>query len=182
MYDHNMAISDRTSVVLAEVCAELKPKVSIDLGTGTGRSLVVMATQALAGGVIWSVDNDPQFLKQARGIVAQVQHQAEIHFVHAPLKNGWYDISALAAIKGPVNLLFVDGPVGAVGRALALPTFLARLAPGAHVYLDDFNRAGEQNWFEGWKALLKESGFRFEERRIPTERGLGALIIGGKGA
>ena len=176
-FDQRMAISDRTAEALAKICQEVRPRTAVDLGTGTGRSMAVMAEHAPKGGVIWTVDNDPQFIAQARGILKTIQHRAEVHFIHARIQNNWYSVEALTQVKGPVDLLFVDGPVGAIGRGLALPTFLERLAPGAHVYLDDFNRTDEQNWFGAWVALLKEKGRRFRVLKISTERGLGGLII-----
>ena len=181
MCNANMAICDATALFLAGVFKELQPAIAVDLGTGTSRSVMVMAENAPNGAVIWTVDQDEQFLKQARGLLQERQSDVDVRFVHAPIRvpepGQWYDRGALKKIQGPINLLFVDGPAGWIGRAPALPVFLDRLAPGAHVYLDDYGRANEKGWFNGWKAHLKNSGKRFTERTIPTERGLGELVI-----
>lgn len=181
MPDPNMAICGETAVFLINVFKEFQPAISVDLGTGTSRSVCVMAEHAPKGGVIWTVDNDDAFLQQARGILEESKFEADVRFVHAPLRgqrgSQWYDRGVLEKIKGPVNLLFVDGPAGAIGRAPAVPVFLDRLAPGARVYLDDYGRAAEKGWFNGWKEYLKSSGKRFTERSIATKRGLGELVI-----
>ncbi len=181
MPDGNMAISLETATFLANVCKELQPAISVDLGTGTSRSVCVMAENAPNGAVIWTVDDDEQYLKLARGVLKERKIEADVRFIHAsiqgPQGSQWYHRGALEKIRGPINLLFVDGPVGAIGRAPALPFFLDRLAPGARVYLDDYERAHEKSWFNGWKALLTKSGRRFTERSIATERGLGELVL-----
>ncbi len=181
MADGSMAISTDTAVFLANVCKKLKPAISVDLGTGTSLSVCVMAENVPNGAVIWTVDDDEQYLKQARGILKERQFKADVRFIHAPIqgpyRSQWYHRGRLEKIQGPINLLFVDGPVGAIGRAPAVPVFLDRLAPGAHVYLDDYGRAHEKSWFNGWKHFLSKHGRKFTERSIATTRGLGELVI-----
>ncbi len=181
MPDENMAICAETAVFLANVCKELKPAISVDLGTGTSLSVCVMAENVPNGAVIWTVDDDKQYLKQARGILKERQFEAEVRFIHASIQgrrgSQWYHRGSLEKIQGPINLLFVDGPVGAIGRAPAVPVFLNRLAPGARVYLDDYGRAHEKSWFNGWKQFLSKHGRKFTERSIATKRGLGELVI-----
>ena len=181
MPDENMAICAETTVFLANVCKELKPAISVDLGTGTSLSVCVMAENVPNGAVIWTVDDDEQYLKQARGILKERQFEADVRFIHASIQgrrgSQWYHRGSLEKIQGPINLLFVDGPVGAIGRAPAVPVFLNRLAPGVRVYLDDYGRAHEKSWFNGWKQFLSKHGRKFTERSIATKRGLGELVI-----
>ena len=97
--------------------------------------------------------------------------------LHAPLidtavpgreNQPWYDISVLPDLP-TVDLLFVDGPIGATAREArypAYPLLADRLAPGATVVLDDTGRPAEAAIVKAWK---QES---FRGRRLREVRRL----------
>jgi hypothetical protein len=82
--------------------------------------------------------------------------------LHAPLvdtavpgrgNQAWFDISVLPDLPS-VDLLFVDGPVGATAhqaRYPAYPLLADRHASGATVVLDDTGRPAEAAIVKAWK-------------------------------
>ena len=182
--DAGMSISRSMAEFLEATCAEFKPAVSVDVGTGNGSSLCALARQAPLGGVVWTVDSQEQFLERGRAQLSRITHQADVHFILAPLlKNGtnksrwWYNPVPLENVQGPINLLFVDGPEGFYDRGAALPCFLDRLAPNARIYLDDFKRPGEQAAFKRWKDLLTKRSIPFSACHLEVARGVGEIVI-----
>lgn len=67
------------------------------------------------------------------------------NYVHAPIVNDWYDVNVLMkAIRGPYDLIIVDGPPGKIGRSGVIRHFnRLGLQCGCPVIVDDAERKGE---------------------------------------
>lgn len=178
------AISLPTAKILKAACLRLKPKVIVELGTGTGTSAAILAQFSRAK--VWSVDNDRRYFAKAKSLLAHHRIPADrVHFVFAPLLNSsyagrrqrWYNPNALKVIKGPIDLLMIDGPVGTVGRYPAVPVFMTRLAPRALILLDDANRAKEKSIYHDWIKYLAAHKRRSLGHLEGTDRGLGMIQL-----
>ncbi|MBI3722334.1 class I SAM-dependent methyltransferase [bacterium] len=182
----DMAVSDRTVEVLDEVAKSWQLATVVELGTGAGRSLEVLTKRLRRHARVFSVDDDVRFLENARArLEGQALSVGQVHLVHAPLGRGtfagvtqdWYSETALAEIPGPIDLLFVDGPQGHVGRFPAVPAFLDRLSPRAAIVLDDANRDDERRILAAWAEILRSRGHELVLDLFPTDRGLGRIQL-----
>ena len=154
------------------------------LECGSGSSTVWFAT-ALAHrggeGQVIALESSAEFAEFTRAELARHGLQDRAVVLHAPLVDTvvpgradqlWFDISVLPDMP-PVDLLFVDGPVGGIAPQIRYPAFplLAdRLAPGATVVLDDTGRQHEAAIAKLWK---QES---FSGRRLCELRRLDRAI------
>lgn len=180
-YDSGMAISPDTAAILASSLKECRPSVHVDLGTGSGASLLVALTNAPTTCHFITVDDDVRFLNSLKSLLGSVD-LARVRFLHAPLiltsiagrQQQWYHPQVLANVD-TIDFLFIDGPVGAVGRFPALPFFLPRLTKTAVVMLDDCRRQDELSALHAWENILRQSGRAFERRMHMTDRGLAEL-------
>ncbi len=80
----------------------------------------------------------------------------------------WYDLSSIDALQ-PIDLLIVDGPPRKSHTDARLPAYELlgeRMAPGAHVVLDDTARKDENGSVAAW---IKVSD-TFES--IPSRKGV----------
>ena len=102
--------------------------------------------------------------------------------MHAPLvpckvdgrDHAWYDLLALPPDAGPIDLLVVDGPPGAMqkqARYPAVPLLIDRMAPDAVIVMDDGARPDEQAAVAEWtrRHNLQPHYLDFEK---------GAFVIG----
>ena len=85
----------------------------------------------------------------------------------------WYDLAKLPDI-GEIDVLLVDGPIGAIAeqaRYPAFPLLADRLADGGLVVLDDTNRPEEQEVVRRW---LEEE---YAGRRLVQARAHGRATL-----
>lgn len=126
---------------------------------GSGNSTIYMARlirQRASGAHILSVDHDREWAERTRLALKRegLSHVATV--VDAPLRNGWYDPTAIPSTEG-VDLLVIDGPPAyqpGTGRSRepALDHFAAALTADATIILDDARRPGEQAVIAAWEA------------------------------
>jgi len=150
------------------------------LECGSGSSTIWFAT-ALAHrggeGKVIALETSAEYAETTRADLARHGLQDRAEVLHAPLvdtaiperaNQPWFDLSVLPDLP-PIDLLFVDGPVGGIARQArypAYPLLAERLAPGAAVVLDDTGRRDEAAIVKLWN---KES---FHGRRLRQLRRL----------
>ena len=135
------------------------------LECGSGSSTVWFAT-ALAHrggeGQVIALESSAEYAEITRAELARHGLQDRAVVLHAPLietvvgvrdSQPWFDLSVLPDIP-PVDLLFVDAPVGGLAhqaRYPAVPLLADRLSPGAAVVLDDTGRPDEAAIVKLWQ-------------------------------
>ncbi|QGG40836.1 hypothetical protein GEV26_05385 [Aeromicrobium yanjiei] len=159
----NWALSPRTVAWVAEHIATTPIDTIVECGSGSSTVWWATALERRGGpGQIVSLESSAEYAEITRGRIAALglSHRAEV--IHAPLvdlalpgrdPHPWYDLSVLPADLTRIDLLFVDGPVGAIAPQVRYPGFpmLAdRLPAGALVILDDTPRPEETEIAERW--------------------------------
>lgn len=148
--------------ILDEIQRAPGPVTVLDCGSGSSTVLDALVLRARGkGGHVYALDADADFAEETRGYlrahgVEEYGTVVDAPIVDVTLPDGrtvpWYDLSGLPDI-GPVDVLFVDGPIGTLApeaRFPAFPLLAARLAPGSLVVLDDTNRPDEKAIVERW--------------------------------
>ncbi len=172
------AATTRSVLAIAEEIRRLgRPVTILDVGSGSSTVLAALVVRARGlGGQVWALDADPAFAEETRGYLRDHGVDEFATVVDAPLidvdlPDGstalWYDLAGLPDI-GPVDILFVDGPIGALASQVRYPAFplLAdRLREGALVVLDDTDRADERAIVRRWLGM-EASGRRLEKDRV----------------
>lgn len=167
---------------LRRLCEEEKPKIVVELGTGPGVSLSILARWCPPETSIWTVDHVQEWQEEGAQRLKRLGiERPEINYVHAEMEDvqvgserrEGYDPIKLAAIPSGIDLLLVDGHT----RIGALSAFLGRLSPSAIVLLDDLRRPEERALYARWKASLEQAGRRFTSAVIPTSRVFGELRL-----
>jgi predicted O-methyltransferase YrrM len=152
--------------------ARKRPKVVVELGSGTSSIWIAYALEK-DGGRLISVEHERDFADRTRSLLElhEVSHLAEVRLAELNQLNingeefPWYSVDAFRDIN-EIDLLLVDGPPGSLGetaRYPALHVLESRLAPNAVVILDDADRSGEQGIVQRW--ITDVAGLR-REREI----------------
>jgi predicted O-methyltransferase YrrM len=168
---------------------ERRPKLVVELGSGTSTLWIAEALRAVGAGRVISVDHEARFARATEDALALRKLGDVATVVHAPLAAlplddqtwRWYDPRAfLPLIDADVDLVIVDGPPGklqARSRYPALSILWKHLAPSALVILDDAARRHERAIARLWTAAHPEltltelphgKGIALFERTRPT--------------
>jgi predicted O-methyltransferase YrrM len=153
------ALNPTDLLALLHVIEQRRPAVVVELGSGTSSIWIGYALQRLGGRLI-SIDHEPQYAGNTRGMVAAHGLGAVVEVRDAPLRPievrgtsfDWYDVDALADVDG-IDLLVVDGPPGSTGpmsRYPAVDMLRHKLSRTAAVFLDDLSRSDEQETLRRW--------------------------------
>jgi predicted O-methyltransferase YrrM len=147
----------------------------LECGAGGSTVWLAAALEHRGGeGHIVSLESSESYAAETRARLEEVglAHRATVLYaplVETPLEGRpaqpWYDLSVLPEDVPPVDLLFVDGPIGSVSREARYPAFpqLSRLlADEALVILDDSARPDERAIAEKWLAE-EHSGHTLEQ-------------------
>lgn len=178
--DGGWALTARTLVWLLDQVASGDVSRILECGSGTSTVWLATALEERGDGHVFALESDPAFAEETRSVLARfgLSHRADV--IDAPLVdsvvNGreprpWYDLSGLPASATDIDLLFVDGPPGALApevRYAAFPLLAARLAENAVVVLDDTIRPDEANIVDAW--LVEEHAGRRLERIGSVDR------------
>ena len=152
-----------------------RPKLIMELGSGSSTVLFAAALRANGCGRVISVEHDSEHVERTRTMLSHADLLDRVELVHAPLAdvalNGrtfqWYDLGAkLATLSEKVEFLFVDGPPGKVqtlSRFPALPMLASHLSTRALVMVDDGAREDEIEIVKRWGEL---EGFSFEREAL----------------
>jgi predicted O-methyltransferase YrrM len=172
------AVSPSTLVWMLDRLSDSSVRTILELGSGSSTIWFATALAKRGGeGRVVALESSADYAESTRTELAKHGLQDRAQVFHAPLvdtavpgreNQPWFDISVLPDLH-PVDLLFVDGPLGAVARQVrypAYPLLADRLAPGAVVVLDDTGRPAEAAIVKAWK---QES---FRGRRLREVRRL----------
>ncbi|MEV0264666.1 class I SAM-dependent methyltransferase [Streptomyces sp. NPDC050617] len=156
---------------LVRTVRERRPALVVELGSGVSTCWLALALRAFdVPGRLVSLEHQAPYALRTRAQVraAGVADLAEVRA--APLTEvefdgerwPWYARTAWADLTG-CELLVVDGPPGTTGplaRYPAVPLLGERLAPGAAVVLDDYDRADEREAVARWRRRYPAWSFR----------------------
>jgi predicted O-methyltransferase YrrM len=157
------AISPSTLIWVLDRLSDSSVRTILELGSGSSTIWFATALAKRGGeGQIVALESSADYAARTRADLAKHRLQDRAQVLHAPLvdtavpgreNQPWYDISVLPDLP-PVDLLFVDGPVGSIAHQVrypAYPLLADRLAPGATVVLDDTGRPAEAAIAKAWK-------------------------------
>jgi len=168
------AMTASTLVWITDQIAAGRVTTILECGSGSSTVWFASAFERRGGdGRIVSLESSAEYAAETRQRLSELGlgHRAEV--LHAPLvptslesraEQPWFDISVLPDDLDEVDLLFVDGPVGALAheaRYPALPRLAGRLAPSALVILDDTPRPDEKSIVRQWSEQVHD-GRSFE--------------------
>jgi len=167
--------------LLADYCLREKPENIVECSSGASTLVLSRCCQLNKKGRVYSLENGPEFVQQARSQLDAFGLSDFARVYHAPLKDyllrerkfQWYDLTHF--YPGEIDLLVIDGPPGLLqkhARYPALPLLGSYLARRCLVFLDDAARADERDIVSCW---LEEHA-EFETEYVDTERGCSVLI------
>jgi len=169
------SITGEEAAYLFHLIRRQRPKLIMELGSGSSTVLFAAAIRANGGGRIISIEHDREHVERTRTMLRHADLLDRVELVHAPLVdvalNGrtfqWYDLGAkLATLSEKIDFLFVDGPPGKVqtlSRFPALPMLASHLSLRALVMVDDGAREDEIEMVKRWGEL---EGFSFEREAL----------------
>jgi predicted O-methyltransferase YrrM len=165
------ALNPQGLLNLCALARRHRPKLVVELGSGTSTIWLGYALADLAQSRLVSLDHDPEYAERTRDAArlheawtarTEVRHAALVPAELGDHRYDWYDPEQLADLDR-IDLLVVDGPPGRTGREArypALPLMSDRLADGARVVLDDLDRTDEQRivarWLDEFPNLSRE--------------------------
>ena len=127
------------------ICNQI-PKSSHILELGSGEATRELA---LAGYQMTSIEHDLSWL-----------HKYNSHYIHAPLRAGWYDPASLKELPGmSYELIIVDGPPaylkGTEERRLGFLKNIGLFDTSKPILVDDCQRQAEANLLMGLHKLTQ---------------------------
>jgi predicted O-methyltransferase YrrM len=158
-------ITGEEAAFLYHLIRRHRPKLVMELGSGSSTFLFAAAVRANGSGRVLSVEHDDEHASQTRRFLEQAELSEWVQLVRAPLIEQslgdrvflWYDLAGLlASMNEKIDLLFVDGPPGkmqSLSRYPALPLLAPHLSPQAFVFVDDGGREDELRMIELWRGL-----------------------------
>jgi len=165
------AISGEEAAFLFHLIRRHRPKLMLELGSGSSTVLFAAALRANGVGRLISVEHDPAHARQTKETLDQAGLSDRVELLNVPLVetpvNGrsfqWYDLSRrLETLGEKIDFLFVDGPPGkmqSLSRYPALPMLMPHLSPRALVFVDDGAREDETRMVAMWREA---DSFAFE--------------------
>jgi hypothetical protein len=167
---------------------DVRPTLVLECGSGTSTLIMARCLHALGGGRIVSLDHDSEYARRTIDLLRRNGLEQVAEVVTAPLVertlNGqtfrWYGQEYESLLKGPIDILVVDGPPGSSApraRYPAVPILRSRLSPQCRILLDDGDRPDEtmiaQLWAQELGATLTHleggrGGWLLQCRRAPT--------------
>lgn len=158
-------ITGEEAAFLFQLIRRHRPKLVMELGSGSSTVLLAAALRANGGGRLISVEHDATHAKRTAQVLEQAGLSSWVQPVVAPLVErrvgdrafNWYGLDPLLrTFNEKIDFLFVDGPPGkmqSLSRYPALPILQQYLAPGALVFVDDGGRADEMHMIKLWREL-----------------------------
>jgi predicted O-methyltransferase YrrM len=175
-YPHQgFEITGEEAAFLFHLIRRQRPRLVLELGSGSSTVLFAAALRANGIGRVISVEHDAAHARQTREMLEQADLSDRVELIHAPLVevtvNGrsfqWYDLSRrLETLGEKIDFLFVDGPPGkmqSLSRYPALPILMLHLSPRALVFVDDGAREDERKMVAMWRAA---DSFAFESEAL----------------
>lgn len=168
------------------VLEELKPRVILELGSGTSTIIVARALQTLGypPEMHIAVDHDARYLRKTMALARMNGVEQFVRFEHCPLApiSGyalpWYSSIPETIGRAQIDLVIVDGPPAyepgkEKSREPALAVIRPFLSDRAVVVLDDANREAEDGILERWLREYPE----FSLTRVREGKGVAVLTL-----
>lgn len=158
-------ISPDLARLLAGIVLTCRPRSVLEFGSGRSSLVIARALGAVGGGRLTSVENAPEFgrdawaiVERVRGVDAQrVVSDVRVTLTPAGPFNGYVDAAPALSVRAPYDLVLIDGPSGPLGRDWTMFGAIRHLSPGALVIVDDTARPGErravERWLRRWPGL-----------------------------
>ena len=155
------ALDANSMLHLISMCMETKPKLIVELGSGSSSVWLGYIARQL-GAKVYSVEHLEEFREKTMRMVSEHSLDDVVKVVYAPLETTmigsteyrWYSQRVVGELPNNVDLLLVDGPpsgVGHLARYPALPVLRKKLARGGTVGLDDSDRPDERETLRLWQ-------------------------------
>lgn len=146
---------------LVGLVLDLKPSLIVECGSGVSTLWLRRALRRNGNGCLISLEHSRPHFEAAGRLIDSEDLRAFGEVLYCPLveysmrgdQYPWYDLSHSQLPDGPIDMLLVDGPPGALGRYArypALPLLGQRLNCGAIVVLDDVDRKPERIIARDW--------------------------------
>lgn len=159
-----------------------RPRNIVELGSGISTLVMLKTLEKLGYDYNFtSFDGDKSFLEETKNLLISedLYDESKIKLVHSPIEDivinektyRWYSRSDFKFDYGKIDMLFVDGPVGASCKNVRYPAvnvLREYLSDGSLVLLHDAKRPDEVEIVEMWKRENPEIKASF---MIETERG-----------
>ncbi len=153
-------ISPDFATLIVGVIQCYKPKIIVELGSGTSTIICGYVLESLGGGRVISYEHKYVFASDAERELERHGLSDYANIIIASLTetniNGesynWYDALNMKNI-GPIDLLIIDGPPQdgkTLTRYPALPVLYDQLAAGAIILVDDYMRSTEHQMVNCW--------------------------------
>lgn len=155
------AMEPTALVELVDLITRFRPELVVECGSGTSTLWIAYALRRNGSGRVVALEHQAEYVAASNRVIAEHGLGDWAQVQHAPLaptstprgEMPWYtaDLTDLDEI----DLLIVDGPPQATGelaRYPALPVLADRLAPGAHILVDDADRPDEVAALDAWRA------------------------------
>ena len=176
----NWAVSPDFLLHVVRHIQERAPKTILECGSGSSTIATALALRTFGiDGHVYSIENYEPSVAAVRKQLRRHDLERFVTLVFVPMVEKrydgaggafeWYDLRSVA-IPDDIDLLVVDGPVAVHkpdARYPAGPELLHKLAPDAHVFIDDAGRPGEQAMVERWRGLYPN----LTVRELPAEKG-----------
>jgi predicted O-methyltransferase YrrM len=158
-------ITGEEAAFLTHLIRRHRPKLIMELGSGSSTFLFAAALRANGSGRLISIEHESEHAAHTAQMLAQADLSDWVELLVAPLAERgvdgrafhWYDIGPrLAALNERIDLLFIDGPPGkmqSLSRYPALPVLRPHLASHALIFVDDAGREDETRMIELWRGL-----------------------------
>jgi predicted O-methyltransferase YrrM len=158
-------ITGEEAAFLFQLIRRHRPKLIMELGSGSSTVLFAAALRANGSGRLISVEHDETHAAQTAQLLHQAGLSGWVEPILAPLTKRslgehtfeWYGLDPLLrTLADKIDLLFVDGPPGkmqTLSRYPALPVLAPHLSPRAMVFVDDGGRDDEMQMVELWREL-----------------------------
>ena len=163
-------------VQLAEIILEKKPKVIVELGSGTSSLVIGQLLKKIGDGHLFSYDHSEMFMAKTRKDLDREGLSEFVTLYYAPISVTeiyekewlWYD---LENIPEKIDMIIVDGPpmaTGKLARYPAAPLLFPHTNDDAIILFDDAIRPDEKEM-----ASLYETEFpNWKQSYIPLEKGM----------
>jgi len=170
--------------LIVEHALERHPRRILECGSGLSSLMLARCCRLNGGGRLTSLEDGASYARRSQAGIERYRLADVGRVIHAPLREyrlggetfRWYDLEGLA--QGPIEMLVIDGPVGALhplARYPALPLLYDRLAPGCVIFLDDAARPDERELVRRWLAAYPGLSHQY----LATERGCSILRLAG---
>lgn len=158
-------ITGEEAAFLFHLIRRQRPKLVMELGSGSSTILFAAALRANGEGRLISVEHDAEHAGRTAQLIEQAELSNWVQQVTAPLVErrvgdrgfSWYALDPLLRqMREKIDFLFVDGPPGkmqSLSRYPALPVLAPHLAAGALVFVDDGARDDEMQMLELWREI-----------------------------